>query len=289
MQYYENDFEMYLLKATSQYFSRKGAEWIEEDSTPEYLIKAEECIKQERERVERYLDSSSESKLLKEVDNQLLANYRQTLIEKEHSGCAALLRDEKAEDLARMYRLFQRINALEPIAKFFKEHIMKCGMELVREAEDAAVNKKEGKKDSSSQPEQVFVKNVIELHDKYMEYVTQRFANESIFHTALKNAFEQFCNKGVAGSTTPELLANFCDSLLKKGGSEKLGDEQIEETLGKVVKLLAYVTEKDLFAEFYRKKLSRRLLFDRSANDDHERSVLQKLKQECGAHFTSKM
>lgn len=93
-----------------------------------------------------------------------------------------------------------------------------------------------------------------------------------------------------------------------------------------VVKLLAYVSEKDLFAEFYRficllvffsvsttiletidlfssnsqliyiffviairKKLSRRLLFDRSASDDHERLILTKLKQQCGGQFTSKM
>ena len=40
---------------------------------------------------------------------------------------------------------------------------------------------------------------------------------------------------------------------------------------------------------FFRKKLARRLLFDRSANDDHERSILTKLKQQCGGQFTSKM
>lgn len=38
-----------------------------------------------------------------------------------------------------------------------------------------------------------------------------------------------------------------------------------------------------------RKKLSRRLLFDKSANDDHERLILTKLKQQCGGQFTSKM
>jgi hypothetical protein len=50
---------------------------------------------------------------------------------------------------------------------------------------------------------------------------------------ALKEAFEVFCNKGVAGSTSAELLATFCDNLLKKGGSEKLSDEAIEDTLEK--------------------------------------------------------
>jgi len=52
---------------------------------------------------------------------------------------------------------------------------------------------------------------------------------------ALKEAFEIFCNKTVAGSSSAELLATFCDNILKKGGSEKLSDEGIEETLEKVV------------------------------------------------------
>ena len=38
----------------------------------------------------------------------------------------------------------------------------------------------------------------------------------------------------MAGSTSAELCANFCDNILKKGGSEKLSDEAIEETLDKV-------------------------------------------------------
>ncbi|CAL5383981.1 unnamed protein product [Camellia sinensis] len=113
---------------------------------------------------------------------------------------------------------------------------------------------------------------------------------EQVFvRKALKEAFEVFCNKGVGGSSSAELLATFCDNILKKGGSEKLSDEAIEETLEKVVKLLAYISDKDLFVEFYRKKLARRLLFDKSANDEHERSILTKLKQQCGGQFTSKM
>lgn len=50
---------------------------------------------------------------------------------------------------------------------------------------------------------------------------------------ALKEAFEVFCNKGVAGSSSAELLATFCDNILKKGGSEKLSDEA-KEMLEKV-------------------------------------------------------
>ena len=40
---------------------------------------------------------------------------------------------------------------------------------------------------------------------------------------------------------------------------------------------------------YCRKKLGRRLLFDKSGNDDQERSLLSKLKQHYGGQFTSKM
>ena len=72
---------------------------LQEDSTPDYLVKAEDCILQEEDRVTSsatgYLHPSSKPKLLKEAENELLRQYQQQLLEKEHSGCAALLRDDK--------------------------------------------------------------------------------------------------------------------------------------------------------------------------------------------------
>lgn len=287
MDSYEKDFEEHMLQDTGAYYSRKASNWILEDSCPEYMIKAEECLKKERDRVSHYLHSSSEPKLVEKVQHELLVVYATQLLEKEQSGCRALLREDKVEDLSRMYRLYHKIpKGLEPVANVFKQHITAEGTVLVQQAEDAATN--QGGSAGAVQ-EQVLIRKIIELHDKYMEYVTNCFINHTLFHKALKEAFEIFCNKTVGGSSSSELLATFCDNILKKGGNEKLSDEAIEETLEKVVKLLAYISDKDLFAEFYRKKLARRLLFDRSANDDHERSILTKLKQQCGGQFTSKM
>ncbi|CAO2836177.1 unnamed protein product [Amaranthus hypochondriacus] len=45
-----------------------------------------------------------------------------------------------------------------------------------------------------------------------------------------------------------ELLAFYCNIIIKKGGSQKLSDDAIEESLDKVVMLLAYVMDKDSMA-----------------------------------------
>lgn len=287
MELYEGDFEAQMLLDSGAYYSRKASNWIVDDSCPDYMLKAEECLKRERDRVSHYLHISSEQKLVEKVQHELLVVYSPQLLEKEHSGCRALLRDDKVDDLSRMYRLYHKISkGLDPVSNIFKQHVTAEGTALVQQAEDAASSQAAN---GAGVQEQVLVRKIIELHDKYMTYVNDCFLNHSLFHKALKEAFEVFCNKTVAGSSSAELLATFCDNILKKGGSEKLSDEAIEETLEKVVKLLAYISDKDLFAEFYRKKLARRLLFDRSANEDHEKSILTKLKQQCGAQFTSKM
>ena len=48
------------------------------------------------------------------------------------------------------------------------------------------------------------------------QYVTDCFSNHQLFHKALKEAFEAFCNRPVGVSSSAELMASFCDNLLKK-------------------------------------------------------------------------
>ena len=53
--------------------------------------------------------------------------------------------------------------------------------------------------------------------------------------------------------------------------------------------LLSLSSGKDVFEAFYKKDLAKRLLVGKSASVDAEKSMLSKLKQECGAAFTSKL
>ncbi|GJN05257.1 hypothetical protein PR202_ga22871 [Eleusine coracana subsp. coracana] len=252
---YEEDFEVAFLESTADYYSRKAQTWILEDTCPEYMIKAEEYLQKETDRIGNYLHSSTKDKLMKVAQRELLTKHLDQILRKENSGCKVLLCDDKVEDLSRMYRLFSspNVDGLTPVSKVFKEHVNEQGMSLVQEAIDAAINKKNEKKDTVSALELDFVSKILELHDKYRAYVTDCFQDHPLFHKALKEAFEVVCNKDVAGCTSAELFASYCDSILRKGGIEKLSDEAIEENLDKVVTLLAFISDKDLFVEFHRR------------------------------------
>nr|XP_019706195.1 cullin-1-like [Elaeis guineensis] len=289
MEFYENDLEAAVLYSTANYYHNMARNHITEDSFPDYMIMAEQYLKLEEDRASSYLHKGTKPKLLEIVQKELLLSQENELLEKEHSGLHVLLRDGKVEDLKRMYELFHCINGgLDPIISKFKQHIVSDGKYLVKQSEDAASNKKVDNQDSAG--EMVFIKKVIELHDEHLGYIAKCFNGNNQFYRALREAFEVFCNKMIAGTSVAELMAAHADNILKKGGGgEKINEGAIEEALDKIVQLLVYIHDKDLFAEFYRKKLSHRLLFNRSANDEHERFILSKLKHQNGVHFTSKM
>ncbi|KAL3749671.1 hypothetical protein ACJRO7_010750 [Eucalyptus globulus] len=290
--FYEKDFEVYLLEETRIYYSRKASSWIGqdyshvEDICHSYWSKVEECLKKEKEIISQVLLSRSERKLMEIVHHELFTVYSKQLLEMELSYSLALVKDNKMEDLTRMYRNHKISQFLEPVAKIFKEHVIAEGTALVSQGEDAASNKAS---DEISAQQQVLVVQIIELHHKYLAYVTDCFSNHFLFHKALNESFRTFLNWGPSGLSSGEMLAIYCDNILKAGGNRKLTDETVEKALGKVVELVAYVGDRDLFAEFYRRKLFRRLLVDQSVDEDREKWILTRFKQQYGPYFTSKM
>ena len=53
--------------------------------------------------------------------------------------------------------------------------------------------------------------------------------------------------------------------------------------------LFRYIEDKDVFRAFYAIELSRRLVYDVSASDESEASMVSKLKEACGVQYTRKL
>ena len=66
-------------------------------------------------------------------------------------------------------------------------------------------------------------------------------------------------------------------------------DEEVNIQLDQVLDLFRFVQGKAVFEAFYKKDLARRLLMGRSASADAERSMLTRLKTECGSGFTQNL
>ena len=86
-----------------------------------------------------------------------------------------------------------------------------------------------------------------------------------------------------------ELLSTYIDFLMRVDGGIKLFEDELHSRLDKLVKLFAYIHDKDIFLEFYRKQLAKRLLTSKSSSERAEQGFISQLKLRCGAQFTSKL
>eukprot|EP01027_Heterolobosea_sp_BB2_P007474 GEZU01011119.1.p1 GENE.GEZU01011119.1~~GEZU01011119.1.p1 ORF type:complete len:768 (-),score=341.27 GEZU01011119.1:60-2363(-) len=277
---YEKGFEAPLIAETASFYKRESQKWISEDSCPVYMKKAEKRLQEEQARAQAYLHESSEPNIIKTSENELITAHAKTLLEMENSGFIAQLKNYQVEDLSRMYRLFNRVNLLKPMADMMRDYLTQEGMAIVK--------KHQAKENLECDP---YINELLDMHEKYSVLVNEHFKKNSLFLEAMKDAFTTFVNtelvneKTKTRTSTAELLSTYCDNLMR---NPKVEEGDLDAILEKVVRLFGYIAEKDMFQEFYRRQLSKRLLVHAKPNIDAERSLITKLKMRCGASFTSK-
>jgi len=103
---------------------------------------------------------------------------------------------------------------------------------------------------------------------------------------ALKQAFEGFLNRD---TRTAQYLSLFVDDMFRKGLKGMSSDVEIDTSLEQVVTIFRFLQDKDVFEAFYKQHLARRLLNGRSLSDEAEKTMISKLKSECGHLYTSKL
>ncbi|XVE53253.1 hypothetical protein DITRI_Ditri02bG0189200 [Diplodiscus trichospermus] len=270
---YQEDFEKPFLEVSAEFYKGESQKFIECCDCGDYLKKAEIRLNEEIERVTHYLDVKSEAKITNVVEKEMIANHMMRLVHMENSGLVNMLLDDKYEDLGRMYNLFKRVpNGLSTIRDVMTSHLRETGKQLVTDAERL--------KDPVE-----FVQRLLDEKDKYDNIIGQAFSNDKTFQNALNSSFEYFIN---LNPRSPEFISLFVDDKLRKG-LKGVSEEDVEIILDKVMMLFRYLQEKDIFEKYYKQHLAKRLLSGKTVSDDAERSLIVKLKTECGYQFTSKL
>jgi cullin 1 len=276
---YRSFFEKPFLAATRTYYEEESRQFVAENSVVEYMKKAEARLDEEKARVGLYLHPDI-AKHLTETCLDVLVTAHSELLRDEFQP---LLDNERQDDLARMYRLLSRIkDGLDPLRTKFEAHVRKAGLAAVE---------KVAAEGESFEPK-MYVDALLSVHTRYHSLVKEAFNGESEFVRSLDNACREFVNRNKickSGSTkTPELLARYTDSLLKKG-SKAAEESELEEMLVQIMTVFKYIEDKDVFQKFYSKMLAKRLVHVSSVSDDAETSMISKLKEACGFEYTNKL
>eukprot|EP00842_Homolaphlyctis_polyrhiza_P002961 jgi/Hompol1/3666/HPOL_003315-RA len=318
---YKTYFEQPFIEATESYYKAESANFISANPITEYMKKAEARLQEEERRVEMYLNPSTQKVLISTCETVLVKNHTSAIQDEFQT----LLDNDRLEDLSRMYGLLCRVpEGLDRLRTMFEAHVHmqgKSAVEKVCESAAAAAaagisTNKEGEEGEEEEEApkkkpapssaakktgaaaevdidpKMYVDALLVVHKKYLGLVQECFRSDTGFNASLDKACREFINRNAvcktATSKTPELLARYCDSLLRK--SSKMAEyNEFEELLNSVMTVFKYVEDKDVFQKFYSKHLAKRLVNQTSTSDDGETSMLTKLKDACGHEYTSKL
>lgn len=181
-----------------------------------------------------------------------------------------MLDEMKIADLKLLYQLLNRVTeGVEHLRSAYSQYIKKRGREIVINPE----------KDS------VMIQELLDFKEK-LDLTSQCWDFNEKFQHSLKDSFEHFINQ--RQNRPAELVAKYIDNKLRSGNKEAT-EEELDKILDKIMVLFRFIHGKDVFEAFYKKDLAKRLLIGKSASVDAEKSMLSKLKQECGGVFTLKL
>uniref|UniRef100_A0A3P8VWD4 Cullin 2 n=1 Tax=Cynoglossus semilaevis TaxID=244447 RepID=A0A3P8VWD4_CYNSE len=274
LKFYQEIFEGPFLTKTGEYYKQEASNLLQESNCSQYMQKVLARLQEEGMRCRKYLHPSSYAKVIHECQQRMVADHLQFL----HGECQNIIRQERREDMAIMYTLLRAVsNGLPHMIQELQVHIHNEG---IRGTSNLSLE---------NMPT-LFVESVLEVHSKFVQLINTVLNRDQHFMSALDKALTSVVNFREPKSIckTPELLARYCDNLLKKS-AKGMTENEVEDKLTSFITVFKYIDDKDIFQKFYARMLAKRLIQGLSLSMDSEEAMINKLKQACGYEFTSKL
>uniref|UniRef100_A0A8C2X1N3 Cullin-5 n=1 Tax=Cyclopterus lumpus TaxID=8103 RepID=A0A8C2X1N3_CYCLU len=261
LQIYRDNFEKAYLDSTERFYRTQAPSYLQQNGVQNYMKYLMECCV-----------------------NALVTLFKETLLV-ESPG---MIKRNETDKLHLMFSLMDKVpSGIEPMLKDLEEHIVNAGLaDMVAAAETITSDSEK------------YVEQLLTLFNRFSKLVKEAFQDDPRFLTARDKAYKAVVNdatifklelplkqKGVGMKTQPEskcpeLLANYCDMLLRKTAlSKKLTSEEIELKLKEVLLVLKYVQNKDVFMRYHKAHLTRRLILDISADSEIEENMVEWLRE----------
>lgn len=272
---YEEEFESHFLAISTDFYRLESQDFLQNNSVIDYIYMAERRIEEEEQRLSHYLIKSTGPKLKQMMDQELITAHCRYIIglSADHSGAISMMNDNKLLELKQVYTTFARVpSTLEVLRDAFGEHVRNLGCVICDQFQ-------------LQKDPLLLVKELLALKEKYETIITKSFGGDKKAMKKLKEVMDFIVNRG---NSCAQPLAAYLDDFLKNGLKES-SELETEQLLDSVISLFKHLSDKDLFENYYKNLLSKRLLSDKSISDDAEKLLFSKLKAECGYQYTNKL
>lgn len=288
---YRTLFEAPFLLETNRFYKIEAQKLIECSTCSEFLSVCMKRYREEKDRVEAYLDKDSLKVLLAVFFSNYIEPNAKMLLEMESSGLAFLLNYEKHEELKNLYFLF---SCNDPSFEMLKKAICDFIIQYCKNKQEEHKLLKE--KDKQMPTAHLFIiENMIKFRKKWLNIQEKSFiikiTNEidqtrnKAMQKTIKEAFVTSINQN---NLITVALNHYIDYYFSNGCKNKK-DQEIDVDLSDIFDLFKLLNNKDLFQVHYKQLLMKRLIESISLNWEIENSLILKFKTECGNFYTSKI
>ncbi|KAK9477682.1 Cullin family-domain-containing protein [Lipomyces japonicus] len=265
---YFDEFHLEFINSTQKFYSKLAEEMASSLNTGDYLKAASKYLTFESDQAKEFdFDRKTKAETAEVTRQSLIFQTIDFII---GNGFEQFVEDDDIESLSLLYSLFAQVDGLDVTVKAWSDYIRSEGFTFVQDPSR----------------DQEMVKSLLKFKAKLDKILEQAFKNDVKFHNALRESFESFINK--RQNVPAERIAKYIDELMKIG-NRQMEDTEMDDRLERVLVLFRFIQGKDTFEAFYKKDLAKRLLLNKSASDDAEAKMLQRLKVECGTGFTKKL
>lgn len=314
LQVYTASFEPQFLGHSQKYVDNWSRETSSSNSVQQYVGKAGSCIAKEMDRCEDFaLSASTRRDLLSLLEDHLIV--RQEAYLTDYKALAPLLDNHAVSDLTALYALLARRRLGDKLRPTFEKWVNETGTSIVfaNDSEDMIIHLVSLKRrldmlwKTAFQKDESLGHGLRETFDIFMNKTKKGESTWGTDNTKVGEMIAKYVDQILRGGAKaiPDVLTTRRSSsitappvgivLPTAADAENNEDEEVDEDaeiniqLDQVLDLFRFVHGKAVFEAFYKKDLARRLLMARSASADAERSMLTRLKTECGSGFTQNL
>lgn len=271
---YQKIFEIPFLLASGEYYKQEASRLLQVCDVSMYMERVTQRLKEETLRSQKFLHCSSFDKVKEKCEQHMIADHLQFL----HGECKPMVQQERNGDLTYMYSLLRSVpQGIPLLINEMLDHIKQQGLQCVTTLKGENVYCQ-------------FVESMLTLHKKYKDMINDVFSGDQSFIGALDRACSSVINYRInpkVSSRSPEMLAKYCDFLLKKS-AKGMSEAEIDDRLAQSITVFKYIDDKDVFQKFYSRMLAKRLIHQQSQSMDAEEAMINRLKEACGYEFTNK-
>ena len=283
---YQEYFSKELIKNSEEYYAKMTEEFINNNSIEKYINYVEEILEFENYLIVTHLNEISLKPIINKLNIILLSNKKKTIFEKYYdlntnsneniisttntNNETKVPLNENYSLMKKIYILFKNIKLEEEIKKKFNEYIIStCKLIYAKYSKDY----------------NLFYENIYLLKKNIDKYIAESFLGEEKFKSVSKESLTKGLNQ--KPSLVCDIFSNYIDKILRFDAEKKPLNE-IKNIIYEYMILFKYIGNKDLFQNFFIKKLCIRCLFNLNKSEEAQNYLIEQLKKECGPYFVSK-